>query len=52
MWPDVGKADGESSSAVNIWVLLDGSHRVEHVTFVICDENVKRVLLKLVLRTF
>ncbi len=40
MWPDVVEADEKPSSAVHVWVLLDCSHRVQQVAFIICDKNV------------
>lgn len=41
MWPDVAEANEKSGSAVHIGVLLDCSHRVQQVAFVICDINVR-----------
>lgn len=41
MWPDVAEANEKPGSAVHIGVLLDCSHRVQQVAFVICDINVR-----------
>lgn len=44
MWSDVGEANEEARSAVYIWVLLNGPHWVQQVTFVIY--NMKKIVLK------
>ena len=40
MWSDVGETNEQPCSTVHVGVLLDRPHRVQQLTFVICDENV------------
>lgn len=48
VWTDVGEANEKPSSTIHIWVFLDCPHRVQQVTFVICDKNIKCKMWSLV----
>lgn len=35
VWSDVGKANQETSCAVNVWIFLHSAHRIQQITFII-----------------